>query len=57
MQEERRTNRGGPLPLEARRLLWQRVWDRLLAPPINGQPSSADTVEQPSDETREGRRV
>ncbi len=22
-----------PLPLEARRVLWSRLWDRLLAPP------------------------
>jgi hypothetical protein len=27
-----------PLPLEVRRVLWRRVWDRLLAPP----PLTAD---------------
>jgi hypothetical protein len=29
-----------PLPLEARRVLWTRIWDRLLAPPRIDIPSS-----------------
>ncbi len=33
MREERKTGRGQVLPLEARLLLWRRVWGRLLAPP------------------------
>lgn len=33
MRDKRRTQGSGPLPLEARRILWQRLWDRLLAPP------------------------
>ena len=32
MRDERRTRGGEPLPLEARRALWTRIWDRLLAP-------------------------
>ena len=38
----------GPLPLEARRLLWQRLWDRLLAPPAIESPP-------PPGPTRDGR--
>lgn len=37
-----------PLPLEARRVLWQRIWDRLLAPP------TAETPPSPGP-TRDGR--
>ena len=36
-----------PLPLEARRVLWARIWDRLLAPPTAEMPS-------PQDSTRNG---
>ncbi len=32
MRDERRTRGGEPLPLAARRALWNRIWDRLLAP-------------------------
>ena len=34
MRDGQRTRGSGPLPLEARRALWQRLWDRLLAPPL-----------------------
>ncbi len=57
MHDERRTNRGEPLPLEARRILWQRVWDRLLAPPPSEEPRRADRLDEPDDETRRGRRA
>lgn len=57
MQDERRTNRDGPLPLEARRILWQRVWDRLLAPPTRGQATNAESPDETIDETRARRRV
>jgi hypothetical protein len=31
------------LPLEARRRLWEQIWNRLLAPPIEpGDPTTAD---------------
>jgi hypothetical protein len=56
MHHERRTNRGGPLPLEVRRILWQRVWDRLLAPPPRGQATHAESPDETIDETRAGRR-
>ncbi len=29
-----------PLPLEARRVLWSRLWDRLLAPPRVETPTA-----------------
>lgn len=32
MRDERKHQGGAPLPLEARRALWNRIWDRLLAP-------------------------
>ncbi|CAA9538451.1 MAG: hypothetical protein AVDCRST_MAG49-570 [uncultured Thermomicrobiales bacterium] len=36
---------GGPLPLEVRRALWDRLWLRLLAPPeIGDGPPDADRV-------------
>lgn len=44
MRDGRRTRGGGPLPLEARRILWQRLWDRLLALPLG---ESADPTGQP----------
>ncbi len=50
MHDARRTTRGEPLPLEVRRILWQRVWDRLLAPPPRVDPT--DPAER--DESREG---
>lgn len=31
MRNGGRIREGGPLPLEARRILWQRLWDQLLA--------------------------
>lgn len=34
MHNERRTRERGPLPIEARRVLWDRLWARLLAPPL-----------------------
>jgi hypothetical protein len=37
-----------PLPLEARRALWERIWDRLLAPTTEEQPHSREP-------TRDGR--
>jgi hypothetical protein len=41
MQDEssRGVNQGAALPLTVRRALWERVWDRLLAP---GPPAQAD---------------
>ena len=48
MRDERRTNGRGQLPLEARRVLWQRLWDRLLAPPTAETPP-------PPGPTRDGR--
>ncbi len=37
-----------PLPLEARLILWDRLWDRLLAPPMVETPP-------PPGPTRDGR--
>jgi hypothetical protein len=37
-----------PLPIEARRALWTRIWDRLLAAPPDASPS-------PAGPTRDGR--
>jgi len=37
-----------PLPLDARRVLWSRIWDRLLAPPTVALPP-------PPGPTRDGR--
>ena len=48
MRNDARTNGSGPLPLEARRVLWQRLWDRLLAPPTAESPP-------PPGPTRDGR--
>jgi hypothetical protein len=52
-----------PLPLEARRVLWTRIWDRLLAPPrIDSPPSPGPTRDgRPADtfapgQDREGER-
>ena len=50
MRDDRRTGTRGPLPLEARRVLWQRLWDRLLAPPTTELPP-------PPGPTRDGRPV
>ena len=50
-----------PLPLEARCLLWRRVWDRLLAPPPDASPPPpapgrdgrpADPLAEPHEEGR-----
>ncbi len=41
MPNERRTRGGGPLPLEVRRILWQRLWDRLLALPCGASDNSS----------------
>lgn len=42
-QEHRATGRAAqPLPLAARRKLWQSVWDRLLAPPSERQGGGTD---------------
>jgi|GEM_PF-6690313 len=51
MPDARRTTRGEPLPLEVRRILWQRVWDRLLAPPPREKPTDPEE----RDGTHEGR--
>ncbi len=40
MHDERGTTRRGLLPIEARRVLWDRLWARLLAPP----PDTAEEV-------------
>jgi hypothetical protein len=49
------------LPLEARQLLWQRVWDRLLAAPPDAAPPTpgptrdgrpADPLTAPASEDR-----
>ena len=48
MRDHGGTTHGGPLPLEARRVLWQRLWDRLLAPPTAEAPP-------PPGPTRDGR--
>ena len=42
MREERRTRRDGPLPLEARRVLWRRLWDRLLQPCAHERAATPD---------------
>ncbi len=41
MRNERRPRGGGPLPLEARRILWQQLWDRLLALPRGASDTSS----------------
>ncbi len=41
MHNERRPRGKGPLPLEARRILWQRLWDRLLALPCGARDNSS----------------
>ena len=48
MRTERRTGTCGPLPIEARRVLWARLWDRLLSPPTAEVPP-------PPGPTRDGR--
>ena len=48
MRDEHRTGTRGPLPLAARRVLWARIWDRLLAPPAVENPP-------PLGPTRDGR--
>ena len=48
MRDDARTNGRRPLPLEARRVLWQRLWDRLLAAPPDLSPP-------PPGPTRDGR--
>ena len=48
MRDGRRRSDRRPLPVEARRLLWQRLWDRLLAPPTIEAPP-------PPGPTRDGR--
>ncbi len=61
MHDARRTNRGEPLPLEVRRILWQRVWDRLLAPVPTDAVSDHEVGGEPGTEAhrptpaREGR--
>ncbi len=46
MHDERRTRERGLLPIEARRILWDRLWARLLAPP---EETSGDA---PGDRSR-----
>ena len=48
MHDGRRGGGHGQLPLEARRILWQRLWDRLLASPTIEAPP-------PPGPTRDGR--
>ena len=48
MRNKRANQGNAPLPSEARRVLWQRLWDRLLAPP-------PDLAPPPPGPTRDGR--
>ena len=48
MCDERRMGTRESLPLEARRVLWRRLWDRLLAAPPDLSPP-------PPGPTRDGR--
>jgi len=50
MHDARRTTRGEPLPLEVRQILWQRVWDRLLAPPPREKPTDREERDDPREE-------
>lgn len=44
MHHERWTKERGLLPIEARRVLWDRLWARLLAPPPEtGEDASGNT--------------
>ncbi len=43
MRDERTEERAAGLPLEARLLLWRRIWARLLAPPEGPEPGAAAT--------------
>ncbi len=62
---EQATGIGGraarPLPLEARRALWRRVWDRLLLPEDLRDPEEVpahvrtDVLAKPDGPLREGR--
>ena len=47
---------GPPLPLAARRALWERVWDRLLAPPAPepGAPATAPASSGAAEERGQG---
>lgn len=38
MRDGRHGGGDGPLPIEARRILWRKIWDRLLAPPAAEAP-------------------
>lgn len=47
----------GPLPLAARRALWDKIWDQLLVPPsaesghdLNEDPSEANLADSPAGE-------
>ncbi len=61
MRDERRTRGGEPLPLEARRALWNRLWDRLLAPEDLRDPAEVsaharkDAPPERGGASREGR--
>ncbi len=48
MEHHRQNSQGRALSLEARRILWSRLWDRLLAPPRVETPP-------PPGPTRDGR--
>ena len=50
MRDGRRTGGGEPLPPEARRILWQRLWDRLLAFPLEASEGSAGQRDGTGDE-------
>ncbi len=49
MRDGRHTGWSGPLPLEARRGLWQQLWDRLLAPPLEPDEEVAPQTDEDED--------
>lgn len=46
-----RVDGAGPLSLEARKVLWERLWLRLLAPPISSTVDPASHQDGPADVT------
>lgn len=49
-----RTSTAVPLPLAARRVLWQCTWDRLLAPSAPEPEDQATAPTSPAEEPAEG---
>ncbi len=51
MHDERRTRERGLLPIEARRILWDRLWGRLLAPPEEAGGDATGSASESTNQT------